>query len=94
MTQSRDYQIFIDLLTELDDSRLMEKFLNDLLTPQEFEELATRWEIIKMLDAGHPQREIAKRLNVSIGTVSRGARQLKYGKRGFTELLSRLKSSE
>ncbi|MEA3287613.1 MAG: Trp family transcriptional regulator [Candidatus Marinimicrobia bacterium] len=45
---------------------------------------------MKLLHTGMPQREIAKQLGVAIGTVSRGARELKYGHNGFVELLDTL----
>lgn len=64
--------------------------LQDFLTPQELEVLVLRWEIIKLLNTGMPQREIAKQLGVAIGTVSRGARELKYGHNGFVQLLNKL----
>ena len=68
----------------------MSELLQDFLTPQELEDLVLRWEIIKLLHKGLPQREIAKELGVAIGTVSRGARELKYGHNGFVQLLKTL----
>ena len=69
----------------------MGRLLQDFLTPQELEDLVLRWEIIKLLHTGMPQREIAHQLGVAIGTVSRGARELKYGHNGFVQLLNTLK---
>ena len=70
----------------------MSRLLQDFFTPQELEDLVLRWEIIKLLHKGIPQREIAKELGVAIGTVSRGARELKYGHNGFVELLKKLET--
>lgn len=53
--------------------------LKALLTPQEIEEIGTRWAILKLLEQGYPQREVRDMLGVSIATVTRGARELKYG---------------
>lgn len=78
------------ILASVTDANQMSKLLQDILTPQELEDLVLRWEIIKKLHSGMPQREITKQLGVAIGTVSRGARELKYGHNGFTDLLTRL----
>ncbi len=78
------------ILTSLNDEKQMGRLLQAFLTPQELEDLVLRWEIIKLLHKGLPQREIAKELGVAIGTVSRGARELKYGHNGFMQLLESL----
>jgi Trp operon repressor len=65
-------------------------FLQDILTPQELEELGLRWEIIQLLNAGMPQREIAAKLKCSVTTVSRGSGQLKYGFGGFDKALGKI----
>ncbi|MBI2463375.1 trp operon repressor [Candidatus Peregrinibacteria bacterium] len=62
-------------------------FLQNILTPSELDEIATRLQIVRLLKKGVPQREVAKKLGVSIGTVSRGARELKYGAPGFKQVL-------
>lgn len=62
-------------------------FLRNILTPPELEEIAARLQIVKLLKKGVSQREVAEKLGVSIGTVSRGARELKYGESGFKQVL-------
>jgi len=57
----------------------MESFLHTILTPKELEEIEKRLQILKMLNKGVPQREVAEKLGVSIGTISRGSRELQYG---------------
>jgi Trp operon repressor len=64
--------------------------LSDLLTPQEVEALAERWWIAERLSRGEAQRSVAEALQVSITTVSRGARSLKYGAGGFDLALKTL----
>ena len=66
----------------------MDEFLEDILTPVEFEDIITRWQIIKQLSRGVPQREIAKQLGVSIAKITRGSRELKDKKGGFNKVLS------
>ena len=57
----------------------MSDFLQDLLTPQEIVELGDRIHVFQSLQKGNPQRDIAQELGISITTVSRGSRVLKYG---------------
>ncbi len=80
----------IRLLTQITDPKLMRLFLTDLLSPVEFTELATRWQIIKLLHAGMPQREIAEKLGVGIATVTRGSRALAQNNSGFAKILNKL----
>ncbi len=56
------------------------EFLKGLLTPKELEEIPKRLQIVKLLKKGLPQREVAKKLKVSIATVSRGANEIKRGR--------------
>lgn len=66
---------------------LLDRFLTDLLTPREYEELAARWQIVKQLDRGVPQRKIARNLRVAIATITRGARELLDPEGGFNKVL-------
>ena len=52
-------------------------FLLEILTMSEVETLSKRWRILKMLNEGKTQREIAKELNVSLCKVTRGSKILK-----------------
>jgi TrpR family trp operon transcriptional repressor len=77
----------VEILTNVSDVALMSRVLSNLLTPQEIEEVALRVQIIKGLKAGQNQRELADRLGVSLGTISRGSRELQYGEKGISEVL-------
>ncbi|MBT3228182.1 MAG: transcriptional regulator [Candidatus Marinimicrobia bacterium] len=90
MKQEFTHTELAHILTSITEAKQMSELLQDFLTPQELEDLVLRWEIIKLLHKGLPQREIAKELGVAIGTVSRGARELKYGHNGFVQLLKTL----
>ncbi|QQR54839.1 helix-turn-helix domain-containing protein [Candidatus Peregrinibacteria bacterium] len=63
-----------------DDQQELEAILQDLLTPAELKDLDERIAIIKHLLDGETQREIAKKLKVSISKVSRGSLLLHTGK--------------
>ena len=77
-----------ELLGKITNKDVMESFLKDILTPAELDEISRRWQIVKMLNDGLSQRKIAKKLAVSIGTVSRGSRELKYGSGGLSKALN------
>ncbi len=67
----------------------LDEFLRDLLTPAEYQELAIRWQIVRLLAEGVPQRTIAKRLKIGIATVSRGSRALLSKSGGFAKALKK-----
>ncbi|HEX5455939.1 MAG TPA: trp operon repressor [Candidatus Saccharimonadales bacterium] len=77
----------LDFLCKIDDKFTMSEILSNILTPQERAELAIRLQIFKKLMDGDNQRSIAKSLGVSIATVTRGSRELKYGKPGIKKTL-------
>lgn len=72
------------------DRALLHDFLTDLLTPGEYQEIATRWQIVKQLVRGVPQRDIMKSLGVAAATVTRGSRVLLNPAGGFRRVLQRL----
>jgi TrpR family transcriptional regulator, trp operon repressor len=67
----------LDFLLAQQDRSALEKALQDLLTPTELAEVCKRLQIMRLLEQGMPQREIARRLGVGIATVTRGSRALK-----------------
>lgn len=64
--------------------------LGALLTPAEYEGTARRWQIMKGLIRGATQRDIRDSLKVSIATITRGSRELKYGNGIFQRFYKRL----
>jgi Trp operon repressor len=79
----------IDLLSGIAVNNTMSDALSNLLTPQEIEEMALRLQIFKGLLESKSQRRLAKDLKVSLATVSRGNRELKYGRPGIKKVLAR-----
>ena len=74
-------------ITKLKDDKEILKFLTELLTESEINVLSKRWRILKMLEAGSTQREIAKSLGVSLCKVTRGSKILKDKNAVTTKLL-------
>lgn len=64
--------------------------LEDILTPQELDSVAERWQEVQLLAKGMTQRDIAKKLEISISKVTRGSRMLQYGNGGFRHFLKKL----
>lgn len=74
-----------DLLQVIEalDAASLRRLFEDLLTDAERAALAERWAIVVHLAAGESQRKVRDRVGAGIATISRGARQLKYGAGGF-----------
>lgn len=83
----KDKKIVDVIISIGNNPKLLDKFLFDILTPKEYEEINKRWEIVKMLHSGVNQLDIAKKLGVGIATVTRGSTALKNTKGGFIEIL-------
>ncbi len=64
-------------LAQHDDEKIILRFLKSLLTPAELKSIASRWQIVKLLDQGVPQRKIAKDLHLSLCKITRGSKELK-----------------
>lgn len=79
----------VDLLSGIAVNGAMADTLSNLLTPQELEEMALRLQIFKGLLKNKSQRQLAKDLNVSLATISRGSRELKYGRAGIKKVLEK-----
>lgn len=73
------------------DKKLLQALLSDMLTPSELREVETRWQIVKRLASGEPQRTIAKDLKIGIATVTRGSRELADGSGGFAQMIKKMK---
>lgn len=88
MARNKKYELeLVGLLARIIDPRLMRSLLEDLLTPSEFDALVLRLELVKMLEAGVPQREIAKKLGVGIAKVTRGSRVLQKKNSALKKIL-------
>jgi len=79
------------LLASVKDEKEAKLLIDDLLTPQEVASLAERWQLIRELDKGTPQRDISQKLGISISKITRGSRMLQFGSGGFAYFLKKLK---
>jgi len=80
----------IEALLRLDDRDDAERFLRDLCTLGELRDMAQRWAVVRLLDAGLHYAEISKRTGASTATITRIASWLNHGEGGYRRMLDRL----
>ena len=69
---------FIDLCQQCQDTKSLTALFDMFLTEEEKSDIALRCLLIQeLLKQELPQREIAKKLNISIAKVTRGSNELK-----------------
>jgi TrpR family trp operon transcriptional repressor len=83
----RNFSDLADTLARTADGELIRSFLYCLLTPAEAADIAIRWALVKDLERGIPQREIAKNLGISLCKITRGSRELKKPGSAFRRVL-------
>lgn len=81
-------QEIASVLARLEDEKLIEDFLEGILTPNEIEEVSSRWELVKLLEQGDSQRTISQKLGLSLCKITRGSRELKKKNSGIKRFLN------
>lgn len=74
-------------LCKIDDVNLMKDFFACLLTPAELSDIAMRWLLVREIDKGTTQREIARMFGMSLCKITRGSRELKKENSAFRQVL-------
>jgi TrpR family trp operon transcriptional repressor len=77
----------VHCLHGLSSPKEIEGVLSEILTPAEIQTITQRWNICKLLLQGVSQREIARRLGVSLCNITRGAREMRNPGSRLRELL-------
>lgn len=80
------------LLSEINDEKLIFDFFGCLFSKSELQDFGNRWNLVKELDAGTTQREIAKKYSMSLCNITRGSKELKKDDSAFRKVLDILKS--
>ena len=65
-------------------------FFRDLCTLRELTDLSHRWAVVRLLDQGHPYRQIAEETGASTATITRINQWLLHGAGGYRLVLDRL----
>ena len=63
-----------------------------LFTASELRDFATRWLLVREIDKGTTQREIANKYHMSLCKITRGSRELKKNDSAFRKLLDKARS--
>ncbi len=77
------------LLAETSNENLIEDFLTGILTKTEIENIDSRWELMKMLDKGVSQRQIASELHLSLCKITRGSKELQKEESALKKLIQK-----
>jgi TrpR-related protein YerC/YecD len=70
------------------------RFFRDLCTLGELHDMAQRWAVVRLLDAGMHYAEISHRTGASTATITRIAQWLHHGEGGYAAALERLHPSK
>jgi len=77
-----------EILAEINDKDFIIRFLQQILTEAEAKDLALRWETVKLIHQRIPQRDIAKKLGVSLCKITRGSKELQKPNNTFLKILN------
>jgi TrpR-related protein YerC/YecD len=88
--QTQDIRDLFDAILSLDSTDDAAAFFRDLCTIGELRDMAQRWAVVRMLDAGLHYAEISHRTGASTATVTRIASWLHHGQGGYRAALDRL----
>jgi TrpR family trp operon transcriptional repressor len=69
------------------EPELTVRFIRDLFTAKEKDDIAKRWALVKKLEEGMSQRKIAGLLGISLCKITRGSRELKKPDSPFHKFL-------
>ena len=84
----------IGLIAEENDPVFLKDFFICLFTPAELVDIGKRWLLVKELDKGTTQREIARMFKMSLCRITRGSRELKQEGNAFSKMLDKLRARQ
>lgn len=69
------------------DEQLVKDFCECLFTPAEIKDIVNRWLLVKEIDKGTTQRDIAKNFGMSLCKITRGSKELNKKDSAFRRVL-------
>ena len=75
------------LIMQSSDENFLYDFFSCLFTKPELKDIANRWLLVKEIDKGTTQREIAKKFGMSLCKITRGSKELSKPESAFRKML-------
>ncbi len=85
-----DTQALLNAILRLETTEEAERFFRDLNTLKELHDMAQRWAVVRLLDAGMHYVEISRTTGASTATITRIASWLNHGEGGYRAILDKL----
>jgi len=79
----------IKTLSQISDFEEMKSFIEEILTPNEIQDLTLRWKLLQELNKGKTQRSIASQYGISLCKITRGSKILKKDNSITKKILNR-----
>ncbi len=92
--RTADVDDLLRALLQLETEGEAAAFLRDLCTLGELHDLAQRWAVVRLLDAGLHYAAIARRTGASTATITRIASWLHHGEGGYRLALARARAAD
>ena len=88
-----DVEALFNAIRSLESLDETEHFFRDLCTLNELRDIAQRWAVVRMLDAGLHYAEISRTTGASTATITRIASWLNHGEGGYRAMLDKLEAA-
>ncbi|MEO8570935.1 MAG: YerC/YecD family TrpR-related protein [Chloroflexota bacterium] len=88
--QTPDVEALFKAILSLESVDETERFFRDLCTLNELRDMAQRWAVVRMLEAGLHYGEISRQTGASTATITRIASWLNHGEGGYRAMLDKL----
>ncbi len=88
-----DVEALFNAVRSLETLGETERFFRDLCTLKELRDIAQRWAVVRMLDAGMHYAEISRTTGASTATITRIASWLNHGEGGYRAMLDKLETA-
>lgn len=81
-------------ICSINDPEECRKFLEDLCTIKEIQDMAQRFDTAILLSKGYSYQKIAEKFSISTATISRVNRCLNYGDGGYKAAIEKMEKND